>query len=301
MSVIRTILALLNDKEKRIDWMTQHGFFSYMSDEKFIKMKYKAKMGKKLNIDNPKTYNEKLQWIKLYDHNPLYTKLVDKFEVKSYVADVIGQEYIIPTIGVWDSFDDIDFKKLPNQFVLKCTHDSGGLVICKDKSLLNIPEAKKKITKCLKRNFYYFGREWPYKNVQPRIIAEEYMEDSKTGELRDYKFFAFDGEVKALFVATERQKIGEDVKFDFFDENYNHLDFRQGHENARILPEKPTNFEKMKGLAEQLSIGLKEVRVDFYEVDGQIYFGEMTFFHHGGWTAFDPDEWDYKFGEWIEL
>ena len=298
---IKAAIALISNKEKRIDFMIQKGFYDNLSDEAFIRMKYKAKMGKNLNLSKPITYNEKLQWIKLYDHNPLYTTLVDKYEVKRYVENIIGADYIIPTLGVWDDFDDIDFSKLPNQFVLKCTHDSGGIVICKDKSKLNLAEAKAKIEKCLKRNFFAFGREWPYKNVKPRIIAEQYMEDSKTKELRDYKFFAFDGVVRALFVATGRQNEGEDVKFDFFDENYNHLPFIQGHENAIELPEKAICFEKMKELASVLSKGLKEVRVDLYEVDGKIYFGEMTFFHHGGWTPFDPDEWDYKFGEWIDL
>ena len=298
---IKAAIALISNKEKRIDFMIQKGFYDNLSDEAFIRMKYKAKMGKNLNLSKPITYNEKLQWIKLYDHNPLYTTLVDKYEVKRYVENIIGADYIIPTLGVWDDFDDIDFSKLPNQFVLKCTHDSGGIVICKDKSKLNLAEAKAKIEKCLKRNFFAFGREWPYKNVKPRIIAEQYMEDSKTKELRDYKFFAFDGVVRALFVATGRQNEGEDVKFDFFDENYNHLPFRQGHENAIELPEKAICFEKMKELASVLSKGLKEVRVDLYEDDGKIYFGEMTFFHHGGWTPFDPDEWDYKFGEWIDL
>ena len=190
---------------------------------------------------------------------------------------------------------------LPNQFVLKCTHDSGGIVICKDKKSLDFSEAKRKLRKSLKRNYYYMGFEWPYKDVQPRIIAERFMEDSKTKELRDYKFFCFDGKVKALFIATERQKKGEDVKFDFFDENFHHLTLKQGHENATFLPEKPTCFDEMKNLASILSKGLPQVRVDFYEVDGRVYFGEMTFFHHGGWTKFDPKEWDYTFGSWLSL
>ena len=294
-------ITLLSNKEVRFDWLTMKGFYNRLSDEKYIKKKYKIKMGKKLNLNPPVTYNEKLQWIKLHDHNPLYTKLVDKFEVKDYVAKIIGEEYLIPTLGVWDRFEDIDFDKLPDQFVLKCTHDSGGLVICKDKKHFDYEAAKKKINTCLSRNFYMFGREWPYKNVKPRILAEPYTEDKETGELRDYKFFAFDGKVKALFVATERQVAGEDVKFDFFDPEYNHLPFRQGHENARELHAKPKNFEKMIAISESLSKGLREVRVDLYEANGKIYFGELTFFHHGGWTPFDPEIWDYKFGEWINL
>ncbi len=273
----------------------------YMPARMYLKLKYRIVMKKKLNLANPTTYNEKLQWLKLYDHNPMYTDMVDKYEAKRYVAEHIGEEYIIPTLGVWDRFDDIDFDALPDRFVLKCTHDSGGLVIVKDKSQLDMAAAKAKIEKCLKRNFYYSGREWPYKNVKPRIIAEKYMEDARTAELRDYKFFTFDGVVKALFIASERQKEDEETKFDFFDENYNHLPIRNGHPNAAVPPEKPYNFEKMKDLAEKLSQGIPHLRVDFYEVDGRIYFGELTFSHWSGMVPFEPEEWDKTFGDWIEL
>lgn len=301
LAKIETIKNLLFDQNTRFDFLTAKGLHDNLTDEEFLKKKYKIKMGKNLNLEKPRTYNEKLQWLKLYDHNPLYTELVDKYMVKQYVADKIGEEYVIPTLGVWDSFDEIDFEQLPQQFVLKCTHDSGGLIICKDKNALDMSQARKTLTKCLNRNFYKFGREWPYKNVKPRIIAEAYMEDSKTKELRDYKFFAFCGHVKALFIATERQVKGEDVKFDFFDAEFKHLPFKQGHENAKTIPEKPVCFDKMKELSEILSKDLTQARIDFYEVDGKVYFGEITFFHHGGWTPFDPEEWDYKFGEWIDL
>lgn len=280
-----------------VDYLKRH----FENPEKVVSRVFKKRMGYELNLDNPQTYSEKLQWMKLYYHNPLYTTLVDKYAVKHYVEERIGEEYLIPTIGVWDKFDDIDFEKLPRQFVLKCTHDSGGLVICKDKSKLDIAKARETINKCLKHNFYYTGFEWPYKDVKPRIIAEQYMEDTKTKELRDYKFFCFDGMVKYLFIATERQKEGEDVKFDFFDADFQHLPFRQGHENAAVLPEKPVQFELMKELATKLSVGMPHVRVDLYEVDGKVYFGEFTFFHHSGWTRFDPEEWDYTFGKEITL
>jgi len=226
---------------------------------------------------------------------------VDKFDVKKYVADRIGEEYIIPTYGVWDSFDEIDFDKLPDQFVLKCTHDSGGLVIVRDKSALDKTKARRKIEKCLKRNFYYLGREWPYKDVKPRIIAEAYMEDETTAELRDYKFFTFNGVPKVLFVASERQKEGEETKFDFFDMDYNHLPVCNGHPNASVPPKKPETFEKMRELAEKLSEGIPHLRVDFYEVNGKIYFGELTFYHWSGMVPFEPEEWDYTFGSWLEL
>ncbi|MDO4847457.1 MAG: ATP-grasp fold amidoligase family protein [Clostridiaceae bacterium] len=272
-----------------------------LDDLEFIKSKFFTSFNREINLGSPETFNEKLQWLKLYYRNPLYTRLVDKYEVKQYVAQRIGEEYLIPTLGVYERFEDIDFDSLPDSFVLKCTHDSGGLVIVKDKSKFDKKNARQIIKASLKRNFYLQSREWPYKNVKPRIIAESYMEDSKTAELRDYKFFCFDGEVKAMFIATERQKQGEDVKFDFFDADFNHLPFRQGHDHASVTPEKPVCFDEMKKLAGELSKGFPEARIDFYEVDGRIYFGEFTFFHFGGFMPFEPEEWDYKFGEWITL
>ena len=276
------------------------GFFNWMSDEKYLKKAFKIRMGKSLDLENPQTYSEKLQWLKLHDRNPEYTKMVDKYEVKEYVRKIIGDQYIIPTIGIYNSFDEINFDELPNQFVIKCTHDSGGLIIVKDKTKFDVKNAKKVINKCLKNNFFYAQREWPYKNVKPRIIIEEYMEDAKTSELRDYKFFCFDGVVKALFIASDRNSKSE-TKFDFFDEKFNHLNFTNGHPNALTQPEKPIQFELMIKLAEKLSHDIPHVRVDFYEVNGNVYFGEMTFYHWSGMTKFDPEEWDYKFGSWINL
>ena len=203
--------------------------------------------------------------------------------------------------GPWNHFDEIDFDALPNQFVLKCTHDSGGLVICRDKKTLDMTAANKKINESLRRNYYLHTREWPYKNVKPRILAEQYLEDEKTKELRDYKFFCFDGEPKVLFVATDRQSKQEETKFDFFDMEYNHLDIRNGHPNADVPPEKPRAFEGMRALAAQLSKDIPQVRVDFYEVNGQVYFGELTFFHWSGKVPFEPTKWDGVFGEWIRL
>ena len=274
---------------------------SPLNDKPYLSLLYRFKLKKKMNWNDPQTFNEKLQWLKLYNRKPEYTKMVDKYEVKKYVADLIGEEYIIPTLGVWDRVEDIDFDTLPNQFVLKCTHDSGGLVICRDKSTLDIPEAIKKLKRSLKRNFYWYGREWPYKNVKPRIIAEKYMEDDRDKELRDYKFFCFDGKVKLLFIATERSNKNSETKFDFFDTEYNHLNIRNGHPNSDKPVEKPQNFEKMKELSSVLSKGIPHVRVDFYEVNGKVKFGEMTFFHWSGLVPFEPEEWDHKIGSWIKL
>lgn len=277
------------------------GWFNWLPDEVYLKQIYKAAMGKPLNLEQPKTYNEKLQWLKLHDRRPEYTQMVDKHDVKTVVAQRIGEEYVVPTLGVWERFDDIDFSALPRQFVLKCTHDSGGLVICRDKEKLDLAAAKKKINRSLRRNFYLRGREWSYKGVKPRIIAEQYLEDPQDKELRDYKFFCFDGRVKALFVAVDRALGDHEVKFDFFDENYCRLNVRQGHPNAKKPPHPPVNFEKMKELAEKLSAGIPHVRVDFYEVAGKIYFGEMTFYHFNGVVPFEPPEWDTTFGQWLRL
>ena len=294
------IWGYLTDSDCRFRVHAAHGFYKSMPDDVYLKRYYKARTGRELNLENPQTFNEKLQWLKLHDRNPLYTKLVDKYEVKQYVGERIGFEYIIPTYGVWERFDDIDFKALPNQFVLKCTHDSGGLFIVKDKSTFDKNAARKKIEHCLKRNFYWLGREWPYKNVVPRIIVEEYVEDSATQELRDYKFFCFDGMVRAMFVATNRQS-KTPTTFDFFDVEYNHLDVRQGHPNAQTIPAKPVNFDLMKTLAAKLSVGRPNLRVDFYEVNGKVLFGELTLFHFDGMTPFDPPEWDLTFGSWLKL
>ena len=270
-------------------------------DELFLKMKFRAMMGYWPDLKNPKTFNEKIQWLKLHDRKPEYTTMVDKYAAKEYVANIIGEEYIIPTLGVWERVEDIDFDTLPNQFVLKCTHDSGGLVICKDKTTLDIKATKKTLKRFLHRRYFYQNREWPYKNVPHRIIAEQYMEDNQTHELRDYKFFCFNGEMKALFIASDRQTKGEDTKFDFFDTNYKHLDIKNGHPNAKEPPAKPESFEKMKKMAEKLSEHIPHLRVDFYEVNGKAYFGELTFSHWSGMVPFEPEKWDFEFGQWITL
>ncbi len=297
---MRKLTKFFEDAEYRFNILNTY-IPRLFSDKNAISIKFKLLMGYDIDLSTPKTFNEKLQWLKLYDRNPLYTTMVDKYAVKQYVAERIGDEYIIPTLGVWDSFDDIDFTKLPNQFVLKCTHDSGGLAICRDKKTFDKQKAKKKIERSLKKNYYWGGREWPYKDVKPRIIAEQYMEDTKTEELRDYKFFCFDGVAKALFIATDRQKEGEEVKFDFYDMEFKHLDFKQGHPNATVSPAKPETFDEMRQLAEKLSKRIPHLRVDFYEVNGKAYFGELTFSHFSGMVPFTPEEWKETFGSWIKL
>ena len=270
-------------------------------DEKYIRWMYYTVFRRFPDLKNPQTYNEKLQWLKLHDKHSEYTNMVDKAEAKKYVADIIGEEHVIPTLGVYNSFDEIDFDKLPNQFVIKCTHDSGGVVVCKDKSKLDIQAARKKIEYGLGKSAYWSTREYPYKNVAPRIIVEEYMVDESGYELKDYKIFCFYGKPKFLFVATDRGMKGEETKFDFFDLEWNHLPLTNGHPNSSKIIPKPENFEKMVEISAKLSQGIPHVRVDLYNINGRIYFGELTFFHWSGLTPFVPKEWDYKFGELLHL
>ena len=301
-SLKEKIVKGLKNPRKALQVMLPDCFWNQLNDEKYLRFVYRARTGKPLNLENPKTFNEKLQWLKLYDRKPEYTVMVDKYAVREYIAKKIGEQYLIPLLGVWDDPEDIDFGILPDQFVLKCNHNSGlGMCICKDKSKLDIEKVKQELRKGLQQDYYMHGREWPYKDVKHCIIAEQYMEDTSTKELRDYKFFCFNGKSKAMFVATDRQTKGEETKFDFFDMEYNHLDFRNGHPNATIYPQKPQCFEEMVQIAERLSAGIPHVRVDLYEINGKVYFGELTFSHWSGMVPFEPEEWDYTFGSWLEL
>ncbi|MBE5753564.1 MAG: glycosyl transferase [Clostridiales bacterium] len=269
------------------------------SDKLYIKIQYKATFKRKLNLKNPTSFNEKLQWLKLYNRKPEYSTMVDKFEVKDYVASIIGEQYIVPTLGVWDSFDEIDFESLPSKFVLKCTHDSGSVIICRDKSIFDKKSAKLKIEKKLKSNLFWHGREWPYKNVRPRIIAEPLMQDEE-GELKDYKIMCFNGVARCAFVCSDRFS-EKGLHVTFFDRNWNVMPFERSFPSVKEGLPQPQNYKKMIELSEILSKDIPFVRVDFYEIDGQIYFGELTFFPGNGMEQFQPEEWDYKLGEWIEL
>lgn len=266
----------------------------------YLKLTYYKRLGKKLNLKSPQTFNEKLQWLKLYNRKPEYTKMVDKYEAKQYVEKIIGKEYIIPTLGIWNKFEDIDFDKLPNQFVLKCTHDSGGVIICKDKKEFEKDKAREEINICLKANYFYRSREWPYKNVKPRIIAEQYMEDNKSKELRDYKFFCFNGKVKCFKIDFDRFL---QHRANYYDTSLKILPFGEAicppdyNRNLEI----PEQINKMIMLAEKLSKDIPFLRVDFYEVNGKIYFGELTFFPASGLGKFTNEEWDKTLGSWIEL
>ena len=275
------------------------GFFNWLPDDVYLKIAYRIRMGKKLDLNNPQCFTEKLQWIKLNDRKEIYHKMVDKYEAKEYVANIIGGEYIIPTLGVWNSYDEIDFDSLPEQFVLKCTHDSGGIFICKDKSTFDFEIAKKRINNSIKRNYYYNGREWPYINVKPRIIAEPYIVDSNY-ELNDYKFFCFNGKVRCLKIDFDRFK---GHRANYYDVDMKILPF--GEVICPPKPErkfdKPKEFYKMINFAEVLSKDVNFLRVDFYDVDGQVYFGELTFFPASGLGKFTPTDWDDILGSWMVL
>lgn len=299
--ILKKLIKFIVNEEYRFLVLAERGRTAYMSSEDFLKKLYEIKMGKALNLDNPTNYTEKLQWLKLFDHKPEYTTMVDKCAAKEYVANKIGHQYIIPTLGIWDDPEKIDFSILPDKFVIKCNHNSGlGMYICHDKSMMDISKVKKNLKRGMAQNYYLTGREWPYKNVKPLIIAESYMEDSHYKELRDYKFFTFDGVPKVLYITQGRGK-GKETVADFFDMEFNHLPFAIDHNMANIPPQKPECFEEMKRLATILSEGMPQLRVDFYEVDGRIYFGEMTFFHCSGFERFHPEEWDKTFGEWLVL
>lgn len=287
--------------ERAFNKYNARGYFKFISDELCIKMLYHLYFDKDINLDNPQTFNEKLQWLKLHDRKDIYSNMVDKYEAKLIVASKIGEEYIIPTLGIWNSFDEIEFDKLPDQFVLKCTHDSGNIFICENKDIFDYNIAKKKLSKGLKTNFFWAEREWPYKNVKPRIIAEKYMKDDKNGEICDYKIFCFNGVPKLILVCKDRfSKMG--LSEDFFTDKWEHIDVRRPEHRIASEPiNKPDNLEEMLNLAKILSKGVTFLRTDFYSINNNIYFGEMTFFPAGGFEPFEPKEYDSVFGQWLDI
>lgn len=303
---ITCIFTYLRHPSKLIIALDGKRWLDWMADKQYLQLVYWANMHKKLNLENPQSFNEKLQWLKLYDRKPEYTCMVDKYEAKKYVAERIGEEYIIPTLGVWNSFDDIDFTTLPNQFVLKTTHDSGSVVICKDKNSFNYENAKKSLTNSLRRDYYLEHREWPYKNVPPRIIAEKYMSDNQNAadeesSLKDYKFYCFSGEPKFLYI-SDRMDDHTKARVSFANMKWESAPFgRTDYREFEELPERPQHFEEMIKLARVLSEGFPFLRVDLYEINKKVYFGELTFHPCAGFMPFKPEEWDKKLGQLIIL
>ena len=271
------------------------------NDKCYLQSLWYLKFGKKLDLKNPKSFNEKLQWLKLYDRKPIYTTMVDKVKAKKYVADIIGEEYIIPTLGVWEKAEDIDFDSLPEKFVLKCNHDSGnGMCICNDKSKLDLTKVRIELNKGLKSSYYIYNREWPYKDVPRRIIAEEFLGNN----LQDYRVYCFCGVPKLIYSYTNISMADgskpEPSYCDIFDSNWNPVPYHQ-----RSLPRgeihQPIFLQKMIKLATSLSQTAPFARVDFYEINNRLYIGELTLYPGSGFAYFDPEEWDYKLGEWLQL
>lgn len=284
---------------KNIKAYLEQSIFRVFRDETYLKLYYRFFIGRKLDLEHPKGYNEKLQWLKLHDRNPKYIQLVDKYQAKQIAAEMIGAQYITPVIaGPWKSVEEIESEKLPNKFVLKTSHDSGGVVICEDKQTFDWKKAKKKLKKALRYNYYYVGREWPYKNIDPCIFAEQYLESEDAGGLVDYKFMCFDGIPKLMFTVTERTS---GIKVDFFDMDFNHLPIVRHYPNSVNQIKKPEHFELMKELARKLAKDFPHVRIDFYEIDGRIFFGEWTFYPGNGLEEFASYEEDLKIGEMITV
>ena len=267
-----------------------------ISDKRYLSLFYLINFGKKPNLETPQSFNEKMNWLKLHDRRDVYTKMADKYAAKTYVAERIGSEYVVKNYGVYDRWEDIDFDSLPNKFVIKGTHDSGGAFICKDKNTFDFKEAEQRIKHNLRINYFFPLREWPYKNIKPRIIVDQLLDDHSGSELRDYKFWCFNGKPPFMYVTNK----GKVIKENFYDMDFKPISIDHGFERTIPEYEKPTNFDKMKELATQLSAGIPFVRVDFFNVDGKIYFGEFTFYDWGGMRPFRND-WDEKIGQFIEL
>lgn len=270
------------------------------SDKVYLKLIHRLLTKRRLDLEHPTSYSEKLNWLKLNDRNPEYTIMVDKVKAKGWVSERIGSQYIIPTIGVWERPEDIDFESLPNKFVLKCNHNSGtGMVICRDKSTLNKEEVIKELNKGLNEDYYLFYREWPYKNVPRRILAEQFMEDeSGNPDLIDYKFFCFNGKPYMMYISQDHS---EHPTTDFYDMDFQRLPIRMRDPNSEDVVNKPEQFEEMKRLATVLCKDVPHLRVDFYLINGKVYFGELTFFHNAGFSVIKPEEWDVRIASMISL
>lgn len=298
MKYIHPKRVLRKAKETIHDWF----WYYIMPDSWYLRHRYMEVFGESLCLTNPQKFSEKIQWLKLHDRKDIYHKLVDKAEVKPIIAGIIGEQYIIRTLGVWNRYEDIDWNSLPSQFVLKCTHDSASIIVCKDKSTFNPAEHAWKYNDVyMKRDYYHFeNKQWAYKDLKPRIIAEEYIEDDRYDSLSDYKLYCFNGKAKGVYVTINRFT---NLSVSMYDMDWNLMPFEHIHPNRGEKIAKPKCLEEMTMLAEKIAryIDNPFVRVDFYEVKGKVYFGEVTFYPEGGMCYFDPKEWDYTFGSWIDL
>jgi hypothetical protein len=272
----------------------------FFSDRIFLVILYRYVLRKWIDIESPKTFNEKLQWLKLNDHDPIYTKLVDKYAVREFISNKIGKQYLVPLLGVYDNVRDIDYSRLPDQFVLKPTHTSGDIIICRDKTSFNHKRANTTMKKWLKKNYFWSSREYPYKNIKPRIICEELLVDEKQEDLIDYKILCFNGVPKCLFLCLDRRS-ESGLKVDFYDLDWNPLPFERHYPRSGRIINKPDCLDEMLELSRKLSKDIPFVRVDFYVVNGQIRFGELTFYPGSGFEEFTPESYDYLLGSWIDL
>lgn len=291
-------LKLVKTPREFWGWLLYRINPAWMSDRLRLETMYLYRMHDHLDLNHPVTFNEKLQWLKLYDRNPKYTMMVDKYLVKDYITQTLGESHVIPTLAVYQSADEIDFDALPNQFVMKCNHDSHSVKICTDKSKLDYDAIRKYYRERLKFEAFDVCEEWAYKDVPRRILVEKYMEDTSGDALMDYKWFCFDGEPKIMYMSRDASA---NPTTDFFDMDFNPLPIKMQDPNSEVLPEKPAQFEDMKAMARRLSQGIPQVRVDFYVINDQIYFGEFTFYHCGGMQKIQPEEWNVKMGDMIRL
>lgn len=287
MGMIKKLIG----KDRLMDFLQ---FLRFIPDKPFLKLEYRFLTGKKLNLKNPETYNEKLQYLKLYDRRPVYTQMADKLGMRDFVKERLGEGHTVPLLGVWDRPQDIDFDKLPDAFVLKCNHDSKGLIICRDKSSLNKEQAVKTLAKSMKRNMFWAAREWPYKNIKPKVFAEPLIEN-----LREFQVFCFGGEPKIIYF-LEKDEIGS-LREDFFDMDFNPIDMSDGYPRASVTPQKPSNFEEIKRIASLMSADCPQLRVDFMLSGSELFVGELTFFNLAGYAKIRPDRWNYELGAMIEL
>ena len=303
--ILRVFRSLAANPRKIFIYMNSAHLLNHLPDEMFLRLLWKARFQTVLNLDHPKTFNEKMQWLKLYDRDPLHTRMADKYAVKAYVSPLIGEEHIIPTLGVWSDPNDIDFSSLPERFVLKCNHTSGeGLILCRNKALLNRKAAVAMLRKALKDDYYLTYREWPYKDISRCIIAEPYMEDKKAASLGldtlpVYKFFCFEGEPRIIQTIQNDKMPNESI--DYFDPNWTLLPFHQNYPNSKVPTSRPACLEEMLSMASALSKGFHFLRVDLYEINGKVYFSEFTFFSDAGFAPFYPESWNETLGSWIHI
>ena len=293
-------LRIILDSKFRFFVLSSRGMLRCLSDELFLKRYYRLVMGKRLNLEAPKGFNEKLQWLKLYDRKSVYTTMVDKIDSKHYVAERIGNKYVIPTIaGPWKSFDDIKFDDLPERFVLKSNHDSGGVMLCRDKAKFDKEKARTFFDRRLRNNYFWSCREWPYKNVTPCIFAEELMMDGNREHLPVYKVMCFGGEPRVIQTIQNDKQPNESI--DYFNTDWQLLPFRQNYPNSETPLGRPECLEEMLKLSRRLSEGHPFLRVDWYVINEKVYFSEFTFYSDAGFAAFHPDKWDLIMGSWVSL